>query len=154
MDEDFQVYLPAPVSFMSVNFNAIVKYEMSFRVYLETQMILQNCAYLFKVGADAGMVIDSEGSATLRAVFIEGGAYIEGTLVDLKTDPSFTIFYDLKYLQYRLYAVWYVYIKAFQFEWGFFWRYYTFWDDWSDKIIISTYTISDGFERKYLIYKT
>lgn len=56
-----------------------------------------------------------EASAAIRAVVIEGGAFIGGTLINLSTDPKMELAYNLQTKAVVPTITWYFYVKAFKF---------------------------------------
>ena len=89
-----------------------------------------------------------DASAALRLVVVEGGVYIKGTLVSVRTDPKVILKYLLQKKILELTVDWKFYLRAFSFKWGFFWRYWRPFK-WSDKIIIKEYPISNGIEKTF-----
>jgi hypothetical protein len=145
--------LPPPVSFLGINFSFTVSFSLSVAIYAKTDAQIQNCVFKFEVGADVGTSVGVGASAAVRAVAIEGGVFIKGTLVNLSTDPKLAIAYNLQTKTVTPTISWYLYIKAFKFEWGFFYRYWSPFS-WSGKKIISKWPISNGITQTILIYKT
>lgn len=110
--------------------------------------------YKFDVGATVGTEVGVDASAAIRAIAIEGGVFIGGTLVRLSTDPKLSLALNIKSKALTTSVVWYFYIKAFSFEWGFFYRYWRLFKGWSDRKIIKKWPVSNGITKSYLIYKT
>jgi len=52
------------------------------------------------------------------------------------TDPTLKFVYKYALQKLDVSLAWKFDLKAFAFKWGFFWRYWTFWDGWSNKKII------------------
>ena len=72
----------------------------------------------------------------------------------LSTDPQFKLSLSLLTKTLTTSIEWYFYLKAFQFEWGFFWRYWRLFKGWSDRKIIKKWPVTNGITQKYLIYKS
>jgi len=89
----------------------------------------------------------------LKVVVVEGGVYIKGTLVRLSTDPKLNVALDISSNSITTHITWYFYIKAFAFEWGFFYRYWRLFKGWSDKKIIASWPINNGVTQTFLILK-
>jgi len=66
------------------------------------------------------------------------------------TDPTLKFVY--KYALQKLVVTlnWKYVLKAFAFEWGFFWKHWT-WKGWSKKKIIKKWPISNGINKTYQI---
>lgn len=109
--------------------------------------------FTFEVGANVGTEVGVEASAAVRLIAIEGGAFIGGTLVNLSTDPKMILAFNLQTKVVTPKITWYFYVKAFKFEWGFFYRYWTLFSGWSGKKIIAKWPISNGIMQTYLVYK-
>jgi hypothetical protein len=96
------------------------------------------------------LLLGVDASAALRAVVVEGGVFIKGTLVSLRTDPKVILKYKYAQKLLELTVVWKFYLRAFSFKWGFFWRYWRLFKGWSQKQIIPPeYTISNGVEKTF-----
>lgn len=54
-------------------------------------------------------------SAAVRVLAIEGGVFIDGTLVNLSTDPKINVTYNLQTKVVTPKITWYFYVKAFKF---------------------------------------
>lgn len=147
------VPLPPPVSFLGLNFAFNINFGVSVNLYAKTSNKIVNCVFNFEVGADVGTQVGVDASAAVRAVAIEGGVYIGGTLVSLSTDPKLAIALNLLTKIATPKITWYFYINAFQFEWGFFYRYWRLFKGWTGKKIIAKWTISNGITQTYLVYK-
>lgn len=92
-----------------------MSFSLSVTIYAKTDSQLQNCIFKFEVGADVGTSVGVGASAAVRAIAIEGGVYIEGTLVNLSTDPKLAIAYNLITKSVVPTITWYFYVKAFKF---------------------------------------
>ena len=151
----FSIYipLPPPVSFLGINFSFGVSFSIHVDLYTKGNPV-KACAYTFEVGAYASTGVGVDASAAVRAIAIEGGAYISGTLVRLSTDPKFAFSLNLSTKAVTTSVTWYFYINAFSFEWGFFYRYWTFWSGWSGRKTIAKWPITNGITKQYLIYKS
>ena len=89
----FNIYvpLPPPVSFLGINFAFSASYTID--VKLTANGVASATFYTCTFTADAGTAIGVDASAALRAVVVEGGVYIKGTLVSLRTDPKVILKY-------------------------------------------------------------
>lgn len=126
---------------------------MSINLYAKTGSQIINCVFTFEVGANVGTEVGVEASAAVRLIAIEGGAFIGGTLVNLSTDPKMILAFNLQTKVVTPKITWYFYVKAFKFEWGFFYRYWRLFSGWSGKKIIAKWPISNGIMQTYLVYK-
>jgi hypothetical protein len=145
----FNIYvpLPPPVSFLGINFSFTASYSID--VNLNANGVASATFYTCTFTANAGTAIGVDASAALRAVVVEGGVFIKGTLVSLRTDPKVILKYKYAQKLLELTVVWKFYLRAFSFKWGFFWRYWRLFKGWSDKKIIAEYTISNGIEKTF-----
>ncbi len=112
------------------------------------------CIYNFEVGANVGTQVGVDGSAAVRAVVIQGGVYIGGTLVRLSTDPKLNVAVNVRTQNIITHVTWYFYLNAFSFEWGFFYRYWRLFSGWSSRKIIAKWPVTNGITQQYLIYKS
>lgn len=150
----FYIPLPPPVSFLGINFQFSVSYRIGVEIFAKGNPDIVNCDYNFALGANAETAVGVDASAAVRAIAIEGGVFIGGDLVKLSTDPQFKLSLNLLNKTLTTSIEWYFYLKVFQFEWGFFWRYWRLFKGWSDRKIIKKWPVSNGINQKYLIYKS
>jgi hypothetical protein len=134
--------LPPPVSFLGINFGFAVSYSIPINLSSTGSASAPNfyqCTFL----ANVATTINVDASAAVRAIAVEGGVFISGTLVSVRTDPKLVLkyFYLIKKLNITL--NWNYYLRAFAFKWGFFWRYYKLFKGWSDKKIIAEWNINN-----------
>lgn len=147
---NFYIPLPPPVSFIGINFGFSATFSVT--VGLGINGSSAPSVYTCVFTANVGTAIDVDASAALRVVVIEGGVYIGGTLVSVNTDPKLTLIYKYGLTPKKLQVLfdWKFHIRAFQFSFGFFWRYwYPF--RWSDRKIIKSWVISNGITKTYPI---
>lgn len=90
----FNVYvpLPPPVSFIGINFAFSASFSID--ISLNANGVSTFSYYDFIFAANAGTAVNVDASAAVRAVVVEGGVYIQGTLVSLRTDPKFSLRYN------------------------------------------------------------
>lgn len=152
----FNLYipLPQPVSFLGINFQFSVTFRIGVGIFAKGNPEIFNCIFNFALGANAETAVGVVASAAIRAIAIEGGVFIGGDLVKLSTDPQFKLSLNLLKKTITAKIEWYFYLNAFQFEWGFFWRYWRLFKGWSDRKIIKSWPITNGITQKYLIYKS
>ncbi len=145
----FSVPLPPPVSFITINFYVTVGYTINLNLYSSVQQWWYPLIHEVKAVASTSLWVNA--AATVKVVAVEGGVFIAGTIVKVSTDPTCTLYYYLQ-PQHKFiifWIKWYWEILAFQFEWGFKWRYWFFgWKPWQ---IIAKWTISNGITQKYQI---
>lgn len=147
----FNIYvpLPPPVSFMGINFGFSVSYSIP--ILLSAKGVSSTGAYTCTFLADVSTALNVDASAALRVIAIEGGVYIKGTLVSVRTDPKLILKYIFAQKILELTVDWKFYLKAFSFKWGFFWRYWRLFKGWTDKKIIVEYPITNGIQKTYPI---
>ena len=146
--------LPYPVAFLGINFRFTVYVSLSINVYAKSDgRISSNCLLTFEVGANVGTSVRVSAAASVQATAIEGGVYITGTLVSLGTNPKLVTTYNVSTKAVSRTVLWYLYIYAFQFEWGFYYRTWGYWSGWSDYNIIASWPIYNGYTQTYLIYR-
>jgi hypothetical protein len=89
----FSVYvaLPPPVSFIGITFNFNVNWTVTVSLHTTGSGFLP---YIIKVAGLATTNVNTDASAGVRVVAIEGGLYISGTLVNAATDPTVTFTYN------------------------------------------------------------
>lgn len=144
---NYYVPLPPPVSFIGINFGISVSFSININLGANavTSAGSFSCTFLVNVGT----ALKVEASAALRVVAVEGGVYIKGTLVSVRTDPKLILeFKTTAPKSLKVTIDWKFYLTAFQFKWGFFWRYRKL-KGWSDKKAIAEYTITNGIERTF-----
>ena len=139
----FNIYipLPPPVSFIGINFGFSVGYSIP--ISLSATGSATDKYYLSSFLANVGASIGVDASAAIRVIVVEGGVFIKGTLVSVRTDPKLvlTYYYSAKKLNVTL--SWYFYFRPFAFTWGFFWRYWRLFRGWSDRKIFAQWVISN-----------
>lgn len=140
----FNIYipLPPPVSFIGINFGFSVGYSIPINLSASASAASPDyfqSTFLANVGAS----LNVDASAALRVVVVEGGVFIQGTLVSIRTDPKVVLTYYYSAKRLNLALSWYFYFKPFTFKWGFFWRYWRLFRGWSDRKIIAQWSISN-----------
>jgi hypothetical protein len=141
--------LPSPVNFLGINFSFNVNYNIAVTVTATTSG--GNNPFNYKVGAVATTVVTTNAQAGVRAVVIEGGAFIAGTLVSAGTDPTVTLAYYIPQRKINVLAQWYFWINAFNFKWGFYYKTWSLWSGWSGMKIISQWTINGVYGKWNII---
>lgn len=149
----FTVYipLPPPVSFLGINFAFEISYVIDINLSANNY---PGPPYKIVVGAVATTSVNTDASAALRVVVIEGGVFITGTLVKLKTDPTLALSYYWVNKKITILAQWFFEINAFQYDWGFFYRTWGLFSGWSGKKIIAKWTIKGLYAKYTIINKT
>jgi hypothetical protein len=144
----FNIYvpLPPPVSFMGINFGFSASYSIP--IQLGANGVASASVYTCTFFADVGAALSVDASAALRVIAVEGGVFIKGTLVSVRTDPKVILKYKYTQKILELTVDWKFYLRAFSFKWGFFWRYWKPFS-WSGKKIIAEWTISNGIQKTY-----
>ena len=141
--------LPPPVSFMSINFGFDAYYFVDIK--LGAHGVVPNIQmYYLTVFADVGSAVNVDASAALRVLIVEGGVFIGGTLVSVRTNPKLMFAYNYAQKKVSVIVDWKFYLRAFSFKWGFFVRYFS-WTGWSNKIIIKEWPISNGIEKTFVV---
>lgn len=137
---------------MGINFGFSVTYSIT--INLSANGVPSVNVVTFKFIADVGTALTVQASAALRVVAIEGGVFIQGTLVSVRTDPKVILkFTTIPNTPKTLLATvdWKFYLRAFSFKWGFFWRYWRLFKGWSSKKIIAEYTITNGIQKTFTV---
>jgi hypothetical protein len=149
----FSVYipLPPPVSFLGLNFVFDISYVIDINLSANNY---PGPPYKIVVAAVATTSVNTDASAAIRAVVIEGGVFISGTLVKVKTDPTLSLSYYWTSKKISVLAQWYFEIFAFQYDWGFFYRTWGLFSGWSGKKIIAKWTIKGLYGKWAIINKT
>jgi hypothetical protein len=88
----FSVYipLPPPVSFIGINFSFNIGYVIDLNLNSKNY---GGYPYKIEFKAIASTAVTTDASAAIRVIVIEGGVFISGTLVKLKTDPTLALSY-------------------------------------------------------------
>lgn len=98
--------------------------------------------------------MNTYASAAVRVVLVEGGVFLDGTLVKVGTDPSVTLSFYWYSKCINVVVSWYFWLHAFQYKWGFYWRYWKPFS-WSSKKIIAQWNIGNGYYQKWqILYKS
>ena len=124
---------------MGINFNFQISFQININIAVTTTGVYP---LIYKCYALATTSVNTVASAALRVIAIEGGVYISGTLVSAGTDPTITLSYYMKAKYIKVQAQWYFWIQAFKYEWGFFYRTWSFWKGWSGQKKIASWTIN------------
>jgi len=148
----FNIYipLPPPVSFIGINFGFSVGYSIPINLSATgsaTAADFYRSTFLANISASVGV----DASAAVRVIAVEGGVFIKGTLVSIRTDPRLVLTYYYGPRRLNVALSWYFYFKPFTFNWGFFWRYWRLFRGWSRRIIIAQWSISNPPEKSYPI---
>jgi hypothetical protein len=126
--------LPPPVSFITINLRFKVSYVIDIKIDIIGGSGIN--PYIVKANALATTRVDTDASAALKVVAIEGGVFMSGTLLNAGTDPKFTLSYYFKAKYINIFAQWYFWVNAFKYNWGFYYRNWSLWSGWSQKKII------------------
>jgi hypothetical protein len=87
--------LPPPVSFIGINFGFSVAYSIPINLSATgsaTAVDYYQSTFLANVGAGVGV----DASAAIRVIAVEGGVFIQGTLISVRTDPKLVLTYYYK----------------------------------------------------------
>ena len=76
--------LPKPVDFIGLNIYISVDYLVNLNVKAE---VIDFSPYTIRIKADTTARLDTDSSAGLKLVVVEGGVFIKGTLARVKTSP-------------------------------------------------------------------
>lgn len=83
--------LPAPVNFIGLNFKFDVKYIIVVGIVINTASTTN--AYTVTALCQASTKVDTDASAALKVIAIEGGVFLTGNLLSAGTDPKMTLTY-------------------------------------------------------------
>lgn len=146
----FNVYisLPPPVSFIGFTFRFNVNYVIDVNVNFNAGGANP---YQVTVNCLATTRVDTDASAGVRVVAIEGGAFITGTLVNAGTDPRVALTYYFNQRYINVMARWDFWVNAFRYNWGFYYRTYSFWSGWSSRRVINQWTINGVYGRWVIV---
>ena len=86
--------LPPPVSFITITFSFKVSYVIDVKIDIVGGTGVNT--YIVKANTLATTQVNTDASAGVRLVVIEGGLYISGTLLNAGTDPKVTLSYYFK----------------------------------------------------------
>ena len=131
---NFYIPLPPPVSFIGINFSFSATFSVSISLGLNGSTGAS--VYTFNAFANVGSSLTADASAALRVSAIEGGVFISGTLISVRTDPRLTLRYKYVAKQLQVLLDWKFHLRAFAFKWGFFWSYWRLFKGWSPRKII------------------
>ncbi len=143
--------LPPPVSFIGITFNFNVSYVINVKIDINAGGANP---YQVKVICLATTKVNTDASAGLRVIAIEGGVFISGTLVDAGTDPRITLSYYFAKKYINVVAQWYFWINAFNYNWGFYYKTWSFWNGWSSRKIIKQWTINGVYGKWVIVNKS
>lgn len=144
--------LPSPVNFIGMTFNFNVKYI----IYVNLDMITtaSTNTYIVTAACVATTKLDTDASAALKLVAIEGGVFISGTLLNAGTDPKIQLTYYYTQRVINVLARWYFWINSYSYKWGFYYRTWSFWSGWSAKKIISQWNINAVYGKWVIVNKS
>lgn len=83
----FKIWIGLPKPVQSIGFNFYINVGYKIRLSLNAKNTNIN-PYTIQVKAEADATVDTDSSAGLRLVVLEGGVFIKGRLVHVKTDPT------------------------------------------------------------------
>jgi hypothetical protein len=72
----------------------------------------------------------------------------------VRTDPTLSLTYYDSPKRIIAKTEWYFWIYAFQYDWGFFYRYWKFWSGWSGKKIIAKWTIKGVYSKQTILNRS
>ncbi len=151
-DFSVSIGLPAPVNFISLNFNFKVSYVIDIKIDVETNQSMK--PYRVKVNTLATTRVDTDASAGLRLIAIEGGVFMAGTLLNAGTDPKITLSYYFAKKYISILAQWYFWINAFNYKFAFYYKKWSFWSGWSGRKIIKQWTINGVYGKWVIVNKS
>lgn len=142
--------MPPPVSFISLNFAISLQYSIPINLNTNGQLNLP-VAYTctFTSSFDPYVYLDS--SAVLGVGVAEGGAYISGVVLNVKTDPKITLAYFLQSSIVVITVDWKFHLKPFSFNWGFRYRFKKLFGGWGPWKYIGPYTVSVNSQQSFQI---
>lgn len=144
--------LPSPVNFIGITFNFNVKYVINVNIGINTAA--NSNAYIVTASCVATTKVDTDASAGLKVIAIEGGVFITGTLLNAGTDPKIQLTYYYTKKTVNVLAQWYFWINAFNYKWGFYYRTWSFWSGWSGRKIISQWNINAVYGKWVIVNKS
>jgi hypothetical protein len=144
--------LPPPVSFMSITFSFKISYVIDVKIDIVGGQGVN--PYQVKVNTLATTKVNTDASAGLKVVAIEGGVFMSGTLLNAGTDPKVTLSYYFKSKYINILAQWYFWINAFDYRWGFYYRTWKLWSGWSGRKIIKQWTINSVYGKWVIVNKS
>jgi len=106
--------LPPPVSFIQISLSFNIGYSVGLGVYVSiagTQVT---------TGAYVSTALVASAEAGVRVLIAEGGVYIKGTLVSVKTEPKLTINLGINGITGNV--AWLFKLNAFSFSWGLYYK--------------------------------
>lgn len=139
----FVVPLPPPVSFIQISFNFAIGYSVGLGVYVK----VYGAGLL--VGSYVSTALTTSAEVGIRVGIAEGGAYVSGTLVSLKTEPTLAINFVPNALNGKI--DWQLTLNAFSFNWGLYYKWCYFFGCWKRNSITS-WKISQGLTKNWSIY--
>ena len=146
--------LPPPVSFISITFSFKVSYVIDVKIDIVGGQGVNPNPYVVNVNTLATTQVNTDASAGIKVVVIEGGVFISGTLLNAGTDPKLTLSYYFTKKYINILAQWYFWINAFNFKWGFYYRTWSLWSGWSGKKIIKQWTINGVYGKWVIVNKS
>jgi len=144
--------LPPPVSFIHLTFSFKVSYVIDVKIDINAGQNIN--PYQVKVNALATTKVNTDASAGIRVVVIEGGVFMSGTLVEVGTDPKITLSYYFTKKYINILAQWYFWINAFNYKWGFYYKTWRLFKGWSGRKIIKQWTINGVYGKWVIVNKS
>ncbi len=148
------VGLPSPFNFIGLNFSFNVSYVIDISISINAGSSVT--PYVVKCNALATTKVNTDASAGVKVIAIEGGVFISGTLVNAGTDPKFTLtyYFQAKPRYLNINAQWYFWLNAFNYKWGFYYKTWSFWSGWSGRKIIKQWTINGVYGKWAIVNKS
>ncbi len=135
--------LPPPVSFIQISLNFGIGYNLGVGAYVTLS------ANVLTAGVYAQLGVTATAEAGVRVLIAEGGVYLQGTIVSLRTEPKLTLTLGLNTIYANL--NWTLKLNAFSFKWGLYYKWcYIF--GCGSRHNITTWTITQGVTSTWTIY--
>jgi hypothetical protein len=139
---NFWLSLPSPFDFIGINFSFHTDFVIDVNININAGSLTN--PYVVKCTALATTKVNTDASAGVKVIAIEGGVFISGTLLNAGTDPKFTLSYFWQEVPRRINIAWewYFWLNAFNYKWGFYYKTWSLWSGWSGRKIIKQWTIN------------
>ena len=134
--------LPPPVSFIQISLSFNIGYNVGLGVYISV------AGLQVTAGSYVSAALVASAEAGVRVLIAEGGVYIAGTLVSVKTEPKLTVFLGLNGITGNV--TWLFTLKAFSFHWGLYYKWcYIF--GCGSRHELTTWTVNQGLSNTWTI---
>lgn len=135
--------LPPPVSFIQIALSFKIGYGLSIGV--SAVLVANN----FTASSWVNTSVTASAEAGIRVGIAEGGVYLGGTIVSIRTEPTLTLL--LLFNKINGSAVWKLKLNAFSFNWGLYYKWCYFFGCGSRKTLTS-WIVTQGVSSTYTIF--